>query len=79
MMDCYFKLKQNSVSGNLLQLITSLLSGRFQRVLINAQASNWETTQTGVSQGSIVGPLFFLIFINDRIISIYLLMIPLYF
>ena len=32
-----FKLKQNGVSGNLFQLITSFLSGRFQRVLQNGQ------------------------------------------
>ena len=30
-----FKLKQNGVSGNLFQLITSFLSGRFQRVVLN--------------------------------------------
>ena len=30
-----FKLKQNGVSGNLFQLITSFLSGRFQRVILN--------------------------------------------
>ena len=47
-----FKLKKNNVSGNLFQLIKSFLSGRFQRVLLNGQTSDWETRQAGVPQGS---------------------------
>ena len=53
------------VSGNLFQLIKSFLSVRFQRVQLNGQTSDWETIQAGVPQGSILGPLFFLIYIND--------------
>ena len=60
-----FKLKQNSVSGNLFQLITSFLTDTFQRVLLNGQISNLETIQAGVPQGSYLEPLFFLIYIND--------------
>ena len=60
-----FKLKENGVSRNLLQLIKSFLSGRFQRILLNGPASDWETIQAGVPQGSILGPLVFLIYIND--------------
>ena len=55
------KLKQNGFVGNLFQLIKSFLSGRFQEVLLNGQTSDWETIQTGVPQGSIIGPLFFFI------------------
>ena len=40
------------------------MSGRFQRVLLNGQTSDWETIQAGVPQCSILGPLFFLIYIN---------------
>ena len=43
-----FELKQNGVSGNLFQLITSFLSGKFRRVLLNGQTSDWETIQAGV-------------------------------
>ena len=60
-----FKLKQNAVSGNLFQLVKIFLSCRFQRVLLNGQTSDWETIQAGGPQGSILGPLFFLIYIND--------------
>ena len=41
------------------------MSNRFQRVLLNSQISKWLSVKAGVPQGSILGPLFFLIYIND--------------
>ena len=48
-----------------MKLIESFLSGRYQRVLLNGQAPLWSPILAGVPQGSILGPLFFLIYIND--------------
>ena len=60
----YF-IKSIGISGTPLKLIESFLSGRYQCVLLNGQASSWSPVLAGVPQGSILGPFFFLIYIND--------------
>ena len=64
--DCLImKLLSYGVKGKLIELIKKFLSNRYQRVLLNGKCSKWERIKAGVPQGSILGPLFFLIYIND--------------
>ena len=59
------KLNQNGISGNLLNLLRDFLSWRKQRVVLNGQLSSWDNVTAGVLQGSNLGPLLFLIYVND--------------
>ena len=60
-----FKLQWNGIEGQLLQLFKSYLSNRNQRVIINGFESEWGLIEAGVPQGSVLGSLLFLIYIND--------------
>ena len=60
-----FKLKQNGISGNLLSTLADFLNFRKQRVVLNGQLSSWSNIESGVPQGSVLGPFSFLIFLND--------------
>ena len=55
----------NGISGNLLKLLRNFLYFRKQRVVLNGLNSSWENVNAGVPQGSILGPLLLLIYIND--------------
>ena len=60
-----FKLRSYGITGNLLLLIKDFLFNRLQRVELNGQFSSWKEIIAGVPRGSILGPLFFIININD--------------
>ena len=60
-----FKLEQNGVSGNMLKLFQNYLSNRKQRVVLNGSCSDYFSIESGVPQGSVLGPLLFLVYINE--------------
>ena len=60
-----YKLRQNRISGKLLNIIKDFLDSRKQRVILNRQYSSWTSITAGVPRGLILGPLFFLMYIND--------------
>ena len=60
-----FKLKLYGVKGKFLDLMTNYLHGQMQNVVLIGQCSSWELKEYGVPQGSVLGLLLFLIYIND--------------
>jgi hypothetical protein len=80
------KLEFYGTEGNFKTLIVSYLNGRYQKVTLNnntntSSSSKWEMIKNGIPQGSILGPLFFLLYINDLlkiIVCFFSQMIPVY-
>lgn len=49
----------------ILSWVKNFLSGRQQRVLLNGKSSEWVEVTSGIPQGSVLGPVLFIIYMND--------------
>ena len=59
------KLEGYGINGTLLKWLKNFLNERKQRVVINGKTSKWTDVLSGIRQGSILGPILFIIYIND--------------
>ena len=60
-----FKLRQNGICSEMINILEDFLSDRNQRIVLNGQRSCWADIRAGVPQGFILEPLLFLVYIND--------------